>query len=63
MLTTPYAAAHKYLAKAEGDAGNATSTDVERMTSEIMAEQNNPMYNPDLTTSKPRQGSWFSRKS
>ena len=52
LLSTPYAAAHRYLASAEDmahkDGATFDKADAEKLSNEIFAEQNNPLYNPDL---------------
>ena len=62
LLSTPYAAAHRYLASAEDMAHKDGATfdkgDAEKLSNEIFAEQNNPLYNPDLQVASQSR-SWL----
>jgi hypothetical protein len=69
VLTTPYAAAHKYLARHEssanldlGTAPRTSSAELEKITNQLLAEQNHPLYNPDLKVGSEARG-WFRRGS
>lgn len=61
-LSTPYAAAHKYLAQREeevqSDEIRSGKDALEKISQQILSEQNHPLFNPDLKVA-PDSGGWF----
>lgn len=68
VLSTPYAAAHKYLARHESSnldldtVKTSSSADLEKISQQILSEQNHPLFNPDLKVGEQGRG-WFGRSS
>ena len=67
VLATPYAAAHKYLARHESanldldTVKTSSQADLEKISNQILSEQNHPLFNPDLKVGESSQTGWFGR--